>query len=165
MLEQKSFTKIILLYFFAIFLTILNLSNIKIAGFAKIMPLFDLMIIFYFTIFKDRFGLWFVFLLGIWNDALNGNLLGLTSLCYIVLIKLFMLFNNRAFARENFMQIWQQFIAFCFLFLFIKWIIFVIINVKASSVGMLFVQWVLSSFFYILMHRFFDYLNKKLLGE
>ena len=165
MLEQKSFTKIILLYFFAIFLTILNLSNIKIAGFAKIMPLFDLMIIFYFTIFKDRFGLWFVFILGIWNDALNGNLLGLTSLCYIVLIKLFMLFNNRAFARENFMQIWQQFIAFCFLFLFIKWIIFVIINVKASSVGMLFVQWVLSSFFYILIHRFFDYLNKKLLGE
>ena len=165
MLEQKSFTKIILLYFFAIFLTILNLSNIKIAGFTKIMPLFDLMIIFYFTIFKDRFGLWFVFILGIWNDALNGNLLGLTSLCYIVLIKLFTLFNNRAFVRESFMQIWQQFIAFCFLFLFIKWIIFVIINGKTSSVGVLFIQLVLSSFFYVLMHMFFDYLSKKLLGE
>jgi rod shape-determining protein MreD len=165
MLEQKSFTKIILLYFFAIFLTILNLSNIKISGFAKIMPLFDLMIIFYFTIFKDRFGLWFVFILGIWNDALNGNLLGLTSLCYIVLIKLFTLFNNRAFVRESFMQIWQQFIAFCFLFLFIKWIIFVIINGKTSSFATLFIQLFLSSFFYVLMHMFFDYLSKKLLGE
>ncbi len=165
MLEQKSITKIILLYLCAIFLTILNLSNIKITGFAKIMPLLDLMMIFYFTIFKERFGLWFVFILGIWNDALNGNLLGLTSLCYIILIKLFMLFNNRALARENFVQIWQQFIAFCFLFLFIKWIIFVIINGKASSVGALFIQLILSSFFYVLMHMFFDYLSKKLLGE
>jgi len=109
--------------------------------------------------------LWFVFILGIWNDALNGNLLGLTSLCYIILIKLFMLFNNRALARENFVQVWQQFIAFCFLFLFIKWIIFVIINGKASSVGALFIQLILSSFFYVLMHMFFDYLSKKLLGE
>ena len=165
MLEQKSFTKIILLYLFAIFLTILNLSNIKIAGFAKIMPLFDLMIIFYFTIFKDRFGLWFVFILGIWNDALNGNLLGLTSLCYIILIKLFLLFNNRILARENFMQIWQQFTAFCFLFLLVKWIIFVIINGKPSSFGSLFIQLFLTASFYVLMHVFFDYLSKKLLGE
>ncbi len=165
MLEQKSFTKIILLYLFAIFLTILNLSNIKIAGFAKIMPLFDLMIIFYFTIFKDRFGLWFVFILGIWSDALNGNLLGLTSLCYIILIKLFLLFNNRILARENFMQIWQQFTAFCFLFLLVKWIIFVIINGKPSSFGSLFIQLFLTASFYVLMHVFFDYLSKKLLGE
>ncbi len=165
MLEQKSFTKIILLYLFAIFLTILNLSNIKIAGFAKIMPLFDLMIIFYFTIFKDRFGLWFVFILGIWNDALNGNLLGLTSLCYIILIKLFLLFNNRILARENFMQIWQQFTAFCFLFLLVKWIIFVIINGKPSYFGSLFIQLFLTASFYVLMHVFFDYLSKKLLGE
>ena len=112
MLEQKSITKISLLYLFAIFLTILNLSNIKISGFADIMPLLDLMAIFYFTIFKDKFSLWFVFLLGIWNDSLNGNILGLTSLCYIILIKLFMLFNNRILLREKFIQIWQQFVAF-----------------------------------------------------
>ena len=165
MLEQKSITKIILLYLCAIFLTILNLSNIKITGFAKIMPLLDLMMIFYFTIFKERFGLWFVFILGIWNDALNGNLLGLTSLCYIILIKLFTLFNNRALARENFVQIWQQFTAFCFLFLLVKWIIFVIINGKPSSFGSLFIQLFLTASFYVLMHVFFDYLSKKLLGE
>jgi rod shape-determining protein MreD len=165
MLEQKSITKISLLYLFAIFLTILNLSNIKISGFADIMPLLDLMAIFYFTIFKDKFSLWFVFLLGIWNDSLNGNILGLTSLCYIILIKLFMLFNNRILLREKFIQIWQQFVAFCFLFLFVKWTIFVIISGKPSSFSSLFLQLFLSSFFYVLMHKFFDYLSAKLLGE
>ena len=165
MLEQKSITKIILLYLFVIFLTILNLSNIKIAGFSQIMPLFDLMAIFYFTILKNKFGLWFIFIIGIWNDALSGNLLGLTSLCYIVLIKLFSLFNNRILVRENFIQIWRQFAIFCFLFLFVKWIILVIINSKTSSIINLLNQMLLSSFFYVLMHKFFDYLSAKLLGE
>jgi len=165
MLEQKSITKIVLLYFFVIFLTILNISNIKISGFADIMPLLDLMAIFYFTVFKDRFSLLFVFALGIWADALNGNVLGLTSLCYIILIRLFMLFNNRILVRENFMQIWQQFVAFCFLFLFMKWTIFVIINGKPIAIGSLLVQLILSSFCYVLMHMLFDYLSTKLLGE
>lgn len=165
MLEQKSVTKIILLYLFVIFLTILNLSNIKISGFSDIMPLFDLMAVFYFAIFKDKFSLWFIFFIGLWADALNGNIIGLTSLCYIILIRLFMLFNNRILVRENFIQIWQQFIVFCFLFLFTKWIIFVIINGKSIAFGSLFVQLILSSFCYVLMHMLFDYLSEKLLGE
>lgn len=165
MLEKKSFTKITLLYLFVIFLTILNLSNIKISGFADIMPMLDLMAVFYFTVFKDKFSLWFVFFLGIWADALNGNILGLTPLCYIILIRLFMLFNNRILVRENFIQIWQQFIAFCFLFLCMKWTIFVILNGKPIAIGSLFAQLILSSFCYVLMHMLFDYLSAKLLGE
>ena len=165
MLEQKSITKIILLYLFVIFLTIINLSNIKISGFADIMPLLDLMAIFYFTVFKDRFSLWFVFIIGIWGDALNCNVFGLTSLCYIILIRLFMLFNNRILVRENFIQIWQQFVAFCFLFLFMKWTIFVIVNAKPIAIGSLLMQLILSSFCYVLMHMLFDYLSAKLLGE
>jgi len=165
MLEQKSVTKIILLYLFVIFLTILNLSNIKISGFSDIMPLFDLMAVFYFAILKDKFGLWFIFFIGLWGDALNGNILGLTSLCYIILIRLFMLFNNRILVRENFIQIWQQFMVFCFLFLLMKWIVFAIINVKSIGVFSLIIQLILSSFCYVLMHVLFDYLSEKLLGE
>jgi len=159
MLEKKSITKIILLHLFVIFLTILNLSNIKISGFADIMPLLD------FTIFKDKFSLWFVFFLGIWADALNGNILGITSLSYIILIRLFMLFNNRIFVRENFVQIWQQFVAFCFLFLCMKWTMFVILNGKPIAISSLLMQLVISSFCYVLMHMLFDYLSTKLLGE
>jgi hypothetical protein len=76
-----------------------------------------------------------------------------------------MLFNNRILVRENFIQIWQQFVAFCFLFLFMKWTIFVIVNAKPIAIGSLLMQLILSSFCYVLMHMLFDYLSAKLLGE
>ncbi len=65
--------------------------------------------------------------------------------------------------RENFRQIWQQFIAFCFLFLLIKWLILSAFNSTFSSVITPLVQFILSSALYVLMHKFFDYLSEKLL--
>lgn len=165
MLEQKSFIKTALLYFSAILLTITNLSDVKIGGFTDVMPLLDLMAVFYFTIYKNKFGLAFIFLLGVWGDALSGNILGLTSLCYIILIKLFAFFNNRILAKENFMQIWQQFAVFIVLFLLLKWLLLFLINGKASAVSILLVQIIISTFFYVPMHVFFDFLSKKLFEE
>jgi len=165
MLEQKSFTKNFLLYFSAILLTIANLSDVKIAGFSDVMPLLDLMAVFYFAIYKNKFGLAFLFLLGVWGDALNGNVLGISSLCYIVLVKLFAFFNNRILAKENFIQIWQQFVVFIAMFLLLKWLLFLVINGKASSFYLLIFQVLISSFFYVPMHVFFDFLSKKLFEE
>ncbi len=65
--------------------------------------------------------------------------------------------------RENFQQIWQQFIAFCFLFLLVKWLILSAFNASFSSVVTPLVQFILSSALYVLMHKFFDYLSEKLL--
>jgi cell shape-determining protein MreD len=165
MLEKRSTSRFLLLHLIAILFVILNVSDIRIAGLSNLIPLFDLMIVFYFASFTNVFAIWFIFLLGIWNDALNGNPLGVTPLCYILLLKLFSLLNSKMLIRETFTQVWQQFIAFCFLFLMMKWLIL-------SAFGGLFyplinpvVQFVLSSVVYILMHKFFDYLSQKLLGE
>ncbi len=165
MLEQKSISRVIALHLIAILFVITNVSDIRIAGLSNIIPLFDLMMIFYFAIFRNTFGIWFVFLLGIWNDALNGNPLGATALCYIILIKLFSLLNSKMMIRDNFNQIWQQFIAFCFLFLLMKWMILSVFNSAAYSIVTPLVQLVLSSSLYVLMHKFFDYLSAKLLDE
>jgi rod shape-determining protein MreD len=165
MLEQKSFSRVIMLHLIAILFVIMNVSDIRIAGLSNILPLFDLMIVFYFAIFRNFFAIWFIFLLGIWNDALNGNPLGLTALCYILLIKFFTLLNGKMMIRENFKQIWQQFIAFCFLFLFMKWLILSAFNGAFYSLNTVAVQFSLSSVLYILMHKFFDYLSVKLLEE
>lgn len=165
MLEQKSITKISLIYIFAIILTATNLTNIRVAGINNLWPLFDLMAIFYFGIFKNRFGLAFIFFLGIWNDAINGNPLGLTSLSYIVLIKIFSIINGRILSRENFIQIWKQFVIFLILFLTFKLILFVVISGNFISVKIMLLQLVISIFTYIPMHAFFDYLSKKLLEE
>lgn len=163
MLEQKSISQTILLHLIAILFVIFNISDIRIAGLADLIPLFDLMIIFYFGIFKNVFSVWFIFLLGIWNDALNGNPLGTTALCYILLGKFFSVLNNKMMLKENFKQIWQQFVAFCFLFLLMKWAILSVFSESAHSVITPLVQFILSSSFYILMHKFFDYLSEKLL--
>lgn len=165
MLEQKSISRVIVLHLIAILFVITNVSDIRIAGVSDLIPLFDLMMIFYFAVFKDTFSIWFIFLLGVWNDALNGNPLGATALCYILLIKLFSLLNSKMMIRENFQQIWQQFIAFCFLFLLMKWALLSMFNGAAYSVVTPLVQFVLTSLLYILMHKFFDYLSQKLLGD
>lgn len=154
-----------MLHLVAILFVITNVSDVRIAGLSNIIPLFDLMMIFYFGAFKNVFGIWFIFLLGIWNDALNGNPLGTTALCYILLVKFFSLLNQKMVIKEKFIQIWQQFIAFCFLFLLMKWAILSIFNGSPYSLITPAVQLVLSSAFYIVMHKFFDYLSQKLLED
>jgi rod shape-determining protein MreD len=165
MFEQKSILRVVLLHLVAILFVILNVSDIRIAGLSHVIPLLDLMIIFYFSVFKNTFGIWFIFLLGIWNDALNGNPLGTTAICYILLVKVFSVLNQKMVIKENFRQVWQQFIAFCFLFLLMKWLILSALSGQFISVTGALVQLVLSSCLYVLMHKFFDHLSHKLLEE
>lgn len=165
MLEQKSFAKSIFLRLFAVVLVIMNLTNINIAGFNDIMPAFDVMAVFYFAVYKNIFGLFFIFLLGIWNDSLNGNALGITALLYIILIKFFLILNNRLLNKDNFIKIWQQFIYFLIIYFCGKWVFLIVINGGSSSFGILISQIIVSGLFYIPMHKLFDYLSIKLLGE
>lgn len=160
---QKSFLSTIWLHLVAMLFVIMNVSNFKIAGFANVMPLFDVMAIFYFAVFKQIFGIWFVFLLGIWSDALNDNLLGTTSLVYILLIKIFLTLNNRMLIRENFRHIFEQFVIFCFFYLLFKWAIVSVLNDSRYSIAVLIIQFFISSVIYVLMHKFFDFLSEKLL--
>lgn len=163
MLQQKSLSQAIILHLIAVLFVIFNVSDIRIAGLSNIIPLFDLMMIFYFAVFKNVFAIWFIFLLGIWNDALGGNALGVTPLCYILLIKLFSFLNSRMLIKQDFQQIWKQFIIFCSLFLFLKWAILSIFAGEAYSIMTPLAQLALSSCLYVLMHKFFDYLSAKLL--
>ena len=165
MLGQKSIPRVIALHLIAILFVIFNVSNIKIAGLSSVIPLFDLMIIFYFSIFRNDFAVWFIFLMGIWSDALAGNPLGVTALCYILLVKLFSLLNGKLNIKENFQQVWKQFILFCATFLFVKWGILSVFSGTLYSINTILVQLFLSSVLYVVMHKFFDYLTIKLLGD
>jgi rod shape-determining protein MreD len=165
MFEQKSLLNIALLHVVAVLLVMLNISDIKINGLIEVLPFFDLMAVFYFAVFQNIFALWFIFFLGLFNDALNGNPLGATSLSYIILVKLFILFNQKTMLRENFVQVWQQFIVFCVMFLLMKWLIISAFNSNFSSlIGIIF-QMIISSLFYVPMHKFFDYLSDKLISN
>lgn len=160
MLKQNKLLYIIAVHLIAIFLVTLNVSAIKIVGFNKVLPLFDLIAIFYFTIFRNVYSLAFVLLLGVWGDALEGNILGINALCYILLIKLFLVLNNRMIIAESFKHIWQQFAAFSLLFLLMKLLIMAIATHNSYDLLALLIKWVLSIIFYVAMHRFFDRLSR-----
>ena len=162
---QNTTLPTIALHLIAVLFVIMNVSSFNVAGFANVVPLFDLMAIFYFAVFKNIFAIWFIFLLGIWSDALNDNMLGTTALCYILLIKFFLLLNQKMLIRENFKQVCEQFALFCFLFLLMKWAILSIIGGTFYSIVTPLVQMVLSSIFYVLMHKFLDFLSSKLLDK
>lgn len=164
MIAKVSPVKIAYLYLIAILFVIFDFSNIKIAGINGLIPLFDMMMVFYFAIFKRVFPLWFIFLLGIWSDALNGNPLGTTSLCYIIIVKSLLMLKSKMVAEESFPDIWRQFIIFTISFLLIKWSILSIVDKTAYSVTFIFIQAAISIIFYIFMHRFFDYLSEKIFG-
>ncbi|MBU6339433.1 MAG: rod shape-determining protein MreD [Rickettsiales bacterium] len=165
MLGQKSISKVVALHFIAILFVIFNISDVKIAGLTNVIPLFDLMMIFYFAVFRNDFDLWFVFLMGIWNDAITGNTLGVTALCYILLVKLFIILNRKLNIRDNFQHILKQFIFFAFVFLLMKWVLLSLFSGALYNAKILLVQFILSSVFYVVMHKFFDYLSIKLLGN
>ena len=165
MLEQRPLSRIIILHLIAILFVIFNLSDIRVSGVSALVPPFDLMIIFYFASFKKNFSTWFIFIVGLWSDALNGFPLGITSLCYILLIKFFDLLNDKMLIKETFPQVWRQFIAFCFLFLFLKWILLSLVFATLFSVIIPLLQFLISIVLYVVMHKFFDYLSLKLLEE
>jgi rod shape-determining protein MreD len=162
---QKTTLPTLALHLITVLFVIMNVSSFNVAGFANVIPLFDLMAIFYFAVFKNIFAIWFIFLLGIWSDALNDNMLGTTALCYILLIKFFLLLNQKMLIRDNFKQVCEQFALFCFLFLLMKWVILSIIGGTFYSIVTPLVQMVLSSVFYVLMHKFLDFLSSKLLDK
>ena len=162
---QKTTLPTLALHLITVLFVIMNVSSFNVAGLANVVPLFDLMAIFYFAVFKNIFAIWFIFLLGIWSDALNDNMLGATALCYILLIKFFLLLNQKMLIRENFKQVCEQFALFCFLFLLMKWAILSIIGGTFYSIVTPLVQMVLSSVFYVLMHKFLDFLSSKLLDK
>ena len=165
MFKERSFIKPVLLYIFVVILTIINFSKIDLAGINNVIPMMDIMAIFYFTVFKNFFGLFFIFLIGIWNDAISGNLLGLTSLIYVVLIKFFGILNIRILSKENFLKIWLQFIYFLATFLLIKWTFLSLINSATASIWSIIAQLIISAIFYVPIHSFLDYLSAKLLKD
>jgi len=153
-----------LIQIIAIIFAMLNLSNIKIEYVADFLPLFDIMIIYYFAVLKpDVFAVWFLFLLGIISDSINGFPLGITSVCYIIVVKLFCSLNKRIMMYDTFHQIFGQFVAFAFSILFLKWLIISIYHLKTYNIISPLIQLVITCTIYILMHRVFDYLDRKLL--
>lgn len=165
MLTAKYILKNLIFYIIAIIFTSFNICTIKIAGLQSVIASFDVVSIFYFAVFKNLFGLWFIFLLGIWGDALSNNAIGISSLSYIVMVKFFQVANNKLIIKENFYQIWKQFSLFFAFILIIKWLLLSMIASNFYPVYKLLMQLILTVSFYPIIHKFLNFFSKKITGE
>lgn len=157
MINKQEIAINIAVHIVAILSVMVSALDIKIAGIALTIPLFDLIVIFYFAIFKDILAIWFLFILGLYHDSINGNIIGVTSLCYILSVKTFNILNYKLVIRKSFDQIWQQFMAFMIVFLILKWIMLSALNSTFYSVNTMIIQMVLTSALYVLSHKCLSY--------
>lgn len=74
-----------------------------------IKPQLIIMLIFFFSMVKDiKPNLFFLILLGLLDDILGHNLIGITSLCYII-VSLIASSNNKALNGQKFNIVWLTF--------------------------------------------------------
>jgi len=118
---QRSFYKNISLKLLVIFFTILNIDNIYITNNIRLVPNLDIMLIFFFTIYRvGILPIWFIFIIGVLVDSLNNTSIGLSSLIYILLIKVFLFFNYQEKNINNFKKNIIQFGLFLGVFSLLK---------------------------------------------
>ena len=81
------------------------------------------------------------------------------------MVKFFLTINHKMLIRENFIQIWQQFVAFSFVIIALKWGLLSVLEGTFIGITVPLIQFLISVFLYVPMHKFFDYLSLKLLGD
>ena len=160
-MSTQNSPKIIFLYFLLILFTIFNISDIRIAGFSNFMPLFDLMMIYYFTVHRPNiFGFLFISLIGIWHDAINSLPLGVTALCYIISIKTFNIINQRMLLKESFSNVFRQFILFSMLFISLKWAILSLYYLAIFDFKLPLIRVIIGILLYPAFHKIMNFLEK-----
>lgn len=101
--------KIVSLYLFLILLLLLNLAHLPFMSEAGTRPAFLLIGIYFWVIFRPNFiPLPLLFLLGIFLDILSGGLVGLNTLCFM-LVALLVNSQRRFLLGQSWQVIWAGF--------------------------------------------------------
>lgn len=129
----------------------LGFITVPLPGIADFMPLFLFMIAFYWSIyFPDYLPYWFLFIIGILQDVLYGEILGFSSLL-LILLSGFVRQYRRFFVNKGFIILWIYFGLLVGLYEIGRLTVFSFV----SSYGYLLetsMQWLLSVAFYPCIH-------------
>ena len=160
---NTNITKLFILYFITIIFTSIHLITFDFLVNNNLsLPLFELMIIYYFTIYKhNTFGLLFIALIGLWSDALSGSPLGFSSIIYISIIKIYHIINHKFVIKENFIEIIIEFTIFITSIIFLKWLFLSIYYNNTYNFMPFLMKIIISSISYIAMHNLLNFLTKK----
>ena len=106
-----------------------------------------------------------VFVMGLVIDSMSGGIFGVTSLTYIVVLKIFHLFEIKKVSAEEFLYVVKRFVIFVAAILIFKSIILIVIDDFVFNMFYVLFQVVITSFAYILGHKIFEDFYKKYFFE
>lgn len=151
--------------YIAIILVIIGAFNFQIPGLAKFVPLFALMTIFYWCAYwPDLMPKWFVFLLGLFQDAIYGTPIGITPL--LLIITWWVIVSGRKhLVKEPFIVIWLMFALVVTLYVISNWLLNSIYAGELLYSNTMWMQCVLTIVIYPVIHKLFNYIHERLLKD
>lgn len=133
-------------------LLLLSMVNFRLPGISEFMPFTVAMVVFYWALFVPRLmPKWFVFVLGILQDAAYGAPLGISSLIYLLLWWL-VVSQRRYFVKETFVVLWAVFSVFALFITLLSWGIHSLFFDMPLPLGNMGLQWIFSVLFYPFLH-------------
>jgi len=137
-------------------LAIFYLSSKHLSGLGQFMPALPLIPVFYWGLSHSRdMPYWFVFALGLVMDAVMGMPMGLSSLLYMIFLKLLHM-QRRFIQKEGFIIKWGYFGALLAVFNVLDAVGLAFFNTGPMDIGMAFLQWLLTVCCYPFFHKLFD---------
>lgn len=142
--------------FVALLLLIISSVPIYISGASAFFPAVDIMVIYYWAGYKpDSMPNWFVFLLGIFRDVLEGVVIGVSPCIYLI-IKLMVVAGRGLYRRESFPVVWQGLAVITVIAITGKWMLISFIMNAPIALNPAIMQVLFSIAVYPVVHWFFN---------
>lgn len=108
--RMDGFSRQLTPYFLTVFLIVLSSVPYDVPGLARVMPLFSLMAIFHWGVYRaDLLPTYAVFSIGLFQDALSGVSMGVFTCIYILAYNI-VTAQRRFFAGKSFFVVWLGFV-------------------------------------------------------
>lgn len=147
----------------ALALTLLGAMNLQVYGSAYVMPVFPVMLVFFWAIYwPEVMPRWFVFLLGVFYDTLFHLPLGLSSLLLLLLWSL-ITSQRTPLLKEPFMIIWLVFSLSASLYGALEWLGNSLYYRHFFSDATLWMRYLFTILTYPLIHKLLNSVHKIIL--
>ena len=161
--NKKNTRRKIMLYGFLILMSSIRvdreLFNLK---YILLVPEISSIAVYHFYIYKKRLSLFFVFILGIWNDSTLNIPLGISSLCYVTLVLIFSFFENMNLKKISDKIQYMKFFYFISCCAFFKYISLNITGNITNSYHLFSLVLTSMIFYVLLLAHFFEYIDRKI---
>ncbi len=149
----------------ALFLVVVTSVNYQNAAFTKMPPFIMTMAVFYWGLYWPiSMPRWFVFLLGMFHDAMHGMPIGVSSLVLILVVTILNA-QRRHLIKENFYVSWLAFVLTVSIVAAYHWFMHSIYFGILFWSDTIWMQLLVTFLFYPVVHKLFNLLHNAMISE